>query len=346
MPDQQLFVSVNIPVFNDNANLARLLDSLKEQSFKNFEINVIEGGDTSQTRELLGKYNQTLHIHIHKQELSGLVEARNKACKVSKGNVLVFVDADVKPNENWLEEIVFPFKISERIGGVGGPSIMPEELLANRDLTNYLLKDRQISVLKAIIRRIYFKIFLENKPFRINKLCSSGALTIGSMTPEVIEKITFPVKVDFLDASNMAFRSEIIKKTGGFDDVFEELAEYSEPELCMRINEKGYSLVFNPKAVVYHYPCDAKLHSSSRHAYARGKNFAVFVRKNPNCKLALCLVLYVSFFNVYHLFKGLNEKDPRWFNCVIGFADGLRKNHTKKHPHKFNGRKGAMTSVG
>jgi len=145
------------------------------------------------------------------------------------------------------------------------------------------------------------------------------------MSAQVIEQTECSVEVDFLDASNMAFRSAVFRGVGGFNEVFGELGEYSEPELCIRINSAGYSLVFNPKATVYHYPGSAKKHASPKCTYARGKNFGMFIRKNPHSKLALSLILYIVFFNAYHLSKGLTEKNPSWFNCIRGFTCGIRK---------------------
>jgi len=323
MSNAQYSPSVVIPVDDDRLNLINILKALEKQSFKNLEIIIVESGDFDKTKIVVERFKKKLNISLYRQKGRGLTEARNEAFYRAKGNIVVFVDADVKPTSKWLKELVASFEADSKVGGVGGPSLMPKTIMNRRDLTEYLVSQRALSITKRIIRNIFFKIFLEGDPYSINKFFKSGAYSVGSMIPEIIERLPSPVKVDFLDASNMAFKANLMKEIGGFDTGFKGLGEYSEPDVCFKIKSKGYSLVFNAKAVVYHYPSYAQTHSSKSHAYNRGRNFSRFLKRYFIHRLTVEAFVYALFFNFYHAYKALKDRDPTWFYCVKGFIVGL-----------------------
>lgn len=83
------YLSIIIPAYNASETLERLLASLRKSTFKNFEV--IIGDDASNEQYLVGKGITIVRLTRNK----GPAAARNAAVKRAKGNVLVFLDADV-----------------------------------------------------------------------------------------------------------------------------------------------------------------------------------------------------------------------------------------------------------
>lgn len=99
-------ISVIIPSYNRSKFLLRAIDSILIQSYKNFELIVVDDGSTDGTFELIEsliKLNQIKYIRI---ENSGVAKARNVGAKNANGKFLAFLDSD----DEWL-----PHKLQEQV---------------------------------------------------------------------------------------------------------------------------------------------------------------------------------------------------------------------------------------
>lgn len=97
-------ISFVIPTLNEEKCLPLLLESLKEQSFSDFEIIIADAGSTDKTLEIAKKYNC-------KVSPGGLPsKGRNEGAKLAQGSVLFFLDADVFLQEKFLEKAVLEFE--------------------------------------------------------------------------------------------------------------------------------------------------------------------------------------------------------------------------------------------
>lgn len=85
-------VSVIIATYNRAHLLPRTLDSILAQSFKSFEVIVVDDGSTDETEEALAPYQD--HIHYFHQENRGPSAARNLGARCAKGRWLSFQDSD------------------------------------------------------------------------------------------------------------------------------------------------------------------------------------------------------------------------------------------------------------
>lgn len=93
-------ISIIIPTFNSRYYLGRCLDSVFNQSIKNFEIIVVDDQSTDNTVELLGRYHRCYPnmkiIELGTKALAG--GARNMGLTIAKGKYISFVDSD-----DWLD---------------------------------------------------------------------------------------------------------------------------------------------------------------------------------------------------------------------------------------------------
>ena len=93
-------ISIIVPVYNAEKYLSQCLDSILNQTFKDFECICIDDGSTDTSLTILQKYaNIDSRIKIINQENKGVSSARNIGIKNSLGQYLLFVDSD-----DWLTE--------------------------------------------------------------------------------------------------------------------------------------------------------------------------------------------------------------------------------------------------
>lgn len=85
-------ISVIIRAYNQAQYLSDAIESILSQSFRDFEIIVIDDGSTDQTSEVLDRYKDK--IILYQQENKGRSEAGNVGISLAKGEYLAFLDAD------------------------------------------------------------------------------------------------------------------------------------------------------------------------------------------------------------------------------------------------------------
>ena len=86
--------SIIIPVYNRPDEVEELLESLKEQSYKNFETIIVEDGSNLPCSEVVQAYAKYLDIKYHFKQNTGPGDSRNFGMAKTKGDLLVFFDSD------------------------------------------------------------------------------------------------------------------------------------------------------------------------------------------------------------------------------------------------------------
>jgi glycosyltransferase involved in cell wall biosynthesis len=118
-------VSIIIPVYNERRDIISCLESLKAQTYKPIEIIVIDDGSTDKTLKILKKLKG---IRLIKQEHQGPGAARNKGAKKARGEILVFVDADMTFHRQFIERLTKPIREGKAIG-----TFSKEEFVSNNE---------------------------------------------------------------------------------------------------------------------------------------------------------------------------------------------------------------------
>ncbi|MCH5229297.1 MAG: glycosyltransferase [Muribaculaceae bacterium] len=100
------YFSVIVSIYNKKKLIDKGINLLLNQSFKNFEIIIINDGSSDGTYRILEYLkNYDFRIRIFHQENKGLGNARNRGIKLSKGEYLCFFDIDDFVPYNWLQHI-------------------------------------------------------------------------------------------------------------------------------------------------------------------------------------------------------------------------------------------------
>jgi glycosyltransferase involved in cell wall biosynthesis len=84
-------VSVIIPCYNQGKYLSKAIESVVNQTYRQFEIIVVDDGSDDDTKTVAGRYDQVVYIYQNNQ---GLAAARNTGIKHCTGSFLVFLDSD------------------------------------------------------------------------------------------------------------------------------------------------------------------------------------------------------------------------------------------------------------
>lgn len=104
-----MILSIIIPTYNEEKYLPILLESIKKQSFEDYEIIVADANSTDNTRNIAQEYGCII--------VDGGLPAigRNNGANVAKGDILLFLDSDLKLTDEYLRDVVYEFKM-ERLG--------------------------------------------------------------------------------------------------------------------------------------------------------------------------------------------------------------------------------------
>lgn len=102
---KQKKVSVIVPMYNVDKYIEECLDSLLQQSYNNYEIILINDGSTDKTLEKCKKYENG-KIRIINQSNQGVSIARNNGLMESRGEYILFVDADDVCSKKYIEKLV------------------------------------------------------------------------------------------------------------------------------------------------------------------------------------------------------------------------------------------------
>lgn len=117
-------VSVVIPVFNEEKYLDYCLSSLSSQTYLNTEVVIVDDGSTDGSRQICEKYNFKVLFQNH----AGPGAARNLGVKSSRGKIIVFVDADMKFDKDFIKYLVEPIIAKRAVG-----TFVKQEFVANTD---------------------------------------------------------------------------------------------------------------------------------------------------------------------------------------------------------------------
>lgn len=111
MKNGSLLISVIIPMYNASDTIVRVLDSVKKQTLKcSYEILIVNDGSNDNSKEIVEKYisdnNTAFKITLIDKLNGGVSTARNAGLRVSKGELIAFLDSD----DEW-----FPDKLEKQL---------------------------------------------------------------------------------------------------------------------------------------------------------------------------------------------------------------------------------------
>ena len=114
--------SIIVPVFNRPDEVDELLESLCSQTFKDFEVVIVEDGSKKPCKDVCDKYADILDLHYYLKENSGPGQSRNYGVERAQGEYVIVLDSDVIVPDNYLESINATLNTQHsKIAAWGGP---------------------------------------------------------------------------------------------------------------------------------------------------------------------------------------------------------------------------------
>lgn len=120
-------VSIVIPVYNAEKYVEKCINSIFNNTYKNFEIILINDGSTDNSLEILNKFSKNKKIKIYTQDNHGAAYSRNFGLKKAMGKYITFMDSDDYIESDYLEKYVLAFKENIDIVLGGYVKVMPKK---------------------------------------------------------------------------------------------------------------------------------------------------------------------------------------------------------------------------
>lgn len=237
--------SVVINTWNRVGYLRRLLPALLRQRDVMFEIVVVNGPSTDGTDALLNDYCD--HVRVVDCPDRNLSRSRNLGIKAAAGDIVVFIDDDALPGDEWwLHRFVLAFANDDHtLGAVGSPVFIAD--------TEWL------EFSGGMTSDYGFQVFRHD-----------GA----DLSPRWVRGVI---------GNNAAFRREALSRIGGFDEFF--VYYLDETDVCLRLSRAGYRIAFLPDNPVRHYPARAQQAHAPRPWHIIVRSDTYYALKNGQDRL-------------------------------------------------------------
>lgn len=275
------------------------LSSLSGQSDKKFDILIIDGGSTDDTKHVISSFKRKLNVTSMTDTTPHLSHVRDIGWRKASGDIVASIDDDVVVGRHWVRTIKRAFREVKGLGGLTGPTVIPTELLKKRDVFFFHTTEHWFWKRVACL---YFFLFMNSERFAIGKIYPSGAWSPGSNFPDSL-LFRKPVSVDYLEACNYAIRKNVLSEVGGYDLGYTGTSEWCEVDMAFRVRKNGYPLLFDPGVSVEHHVSTGGVYGRRSFPFHRIRNFVRFYTTTYYPKTVTGLVqciLYIMFISVYY----------------------------------------------
>lgn len=235
-------ISVVICTHNRASHLANALESIQQQLYSSdkFEVIVVDNASIDSTRGVVESFAETASVRYVYEKRLGLCHARNTGWRIAKGRYIAYLDDDAVADSGWLQALEDAFASSPDAGVVGG-RVDP--------------------------------IWEGPRPAWLSDELAMG-LTIVDWAESPKKIVDFDV--EWLVGTNMAISRKLLEQTGGFrpslDRMGNKMLSSGDVFLQKQIIKQGYSCLYYPRAVVFHFISSSRLnqHWFLRRYYNQG----------------------------------------------------------------------------
>lgn len=212
--------------------IKKCLESLRSVKYVCKEIIFIDDGSTDGTREFLASQGDIVLIESKNQ---GPSRARNLGILTARGEFVAFTDSDCVVHPDWLSELSNGFS--------SGKSVVSHDFEQRREIAA-VGGDQQSPK--------------DESPF--GKSIQHFLKRVGFVADYIRKGKKAIAEVRHNPTCNVMYRRDVILRAGMFD---ESLWPGEDLEADFTLSKKGYTFIYNPSAIVYHY---------------RTRNFAGFIK--------------------------------------------------------------------
>ena len=177
------YFSIIVPVYNRLEEVRDLLESLSQQTSRDFEVVIVEDGSTSPCRAAVDEYADVVDVHYYYKENEGRSLARNYGMERASGEYFLFFDSDCVIPPTYIATL--RQSLEEHYSDCfGGPDAAHESFSDTQKAINYSM----------------------------TSFLTTGGIRGGKVQLEKFVPRTF----------NMGFSRDVYKRVGGFREMFSE----------------------------------------------------------------------------------------------------------------------------
>ena len=156
-----MLISVIIPVYNVEDYLHYAIESLEKQTYKNFEIILVNDGSTDDSGKLCDEYSEKYsNVRVFHKENGGLSDARNFGVQKAKGEFITFLDPDDYLEAYSLELLADIQEkhncdiVSTRVKATELYNVYSNHFLTEEDFKNVIVMDHDIFLEEAFYDKV------------------------------------------------------------------------------------------------------------------------------------------------------------------------------------------------
>ncbi len=212
-------VSIIIPMYNQLEFTCDCVYSIYRNSkYKDYEVIIADDKSPVESSDVLKEYFENIVVVKNATNL-GFIRNCNNAASKAKGDYLIFLNNDTQVAENWLEELLAIFDRFDNVGVVGSKLIYPDGSL--QEAGGIMWKD-------------------------------GSAWNFGNQDDPAKCRYNYVKEADYVSGASLMIKKSLWDELGGFDEAFVP-AYCEDSDLCYRVREKGYKVMYQPFSVVVHF---------------------------------------------------------------------------------------------
>ena len=219
--------------------MSECLDSVLSQTYKNYEVILLDNGSSDRSLEIVKK-NYSVDRLIPLDQNYGFARANNMGLKYAQGEYIALINNDTVLEKDWLEKAVAVFQ---------------------------KWKHKNLGSVATKIIQYHRRDLIDSAGVEFYGL---GACWDYKNLPPDAPQVSRQKQVFGACAAAALYKREVIEKTGFFDPKF--FVYFEDTDLSFRLKLLGYTCVYEPKAVCYHY--------GARRRDKKNRFFIEFGRRN------------------------------------------------------------------
>ena len=183
-------IDIVIPIFNSEKYIYKCLESIKNQSIKNFKIIIVNDGSTDNSENIIFNFinNNSLDIDYYKTLNLGVSNARNVGIENSKNKYVMFLDSDDFLPNNAIEILINEIQLGNNDIVCGAWTLLNQngkkmsrihndsEELNGDDFLLKCLNDKQVS--HSSCSKLYRRDFIGDLRFEYGRKCNEDSFFI------------------------------------------------------------------------------------------------------------------------------------------------------------------------
>lgn len=207
-------VSVVIPAYNCERFISDAIESILRQSYKDYEIVIVDDGSTDKTAEIIKQYNNEKIKYIY-QTNGGPAKARNTGIFNSKGEYIAFLDQD----DAWLtNKLKLQVEVLENNNRVG---LVYTDIYIVRDdvFNNSTLKFRRSFQIRPpqrgkVLKDLFLENFIPTSSVMVHRECFEKIGMFDLSLPPIEDydrwlRISAQYDIDYIDKPLVKYRDHV-----------------------------------------------------------------------------------------------------------------------------------------